>query len=300
MTASTNSQQSPILDLLKRLGFSQVSDQHSKRRRLIFGGEGLPATGKTRFIRTCPPPIAVLDFDKGMEDVCEYAEYDGSPIFRKSIQMADFDEKAPIVDKNGATSIAVSKTELQIAKDSYAEYKNSIELILKSGAVRTLAIDNAGNAYSLAMAARFGQMARLGDVPGQYWRLMNTEFMEIHKMAFDYNVNLIVLHRQKRKFKGMLGELELDGYQGMPGELQVHVAFEKKVLAAIPKSATHPGQEADVQLLARVLKCRQRFALEGQIFPVIWLDEEKTQSVGFDFLTIATSVFPNSQQSDWF
>jgi hypothetical protein len=50
----------------------------------------------------------------------------------------------------------------------------------------------------------------------------------------------------------------------------------------------------------KVIKCRQRIGLEGTEFEVMWLDEEKRESVGLDFLTVATSVFPNTTEEDWF
>jgi hypothetical protein len=281
--------------LLKQLGFSSAAHQEGKLRRIFISLEGGPGTGKTRFLTTCPGPIAVIDFDRGMEGVAEY-DQQGREIVRKSIYVPDFTEKtAP--DRSGTSAPAVGDLELKRAVLSIEEFKSTVEKIMVSGVVRTLCIDNAGTAYGLMQAARFGQLARIGEVPSQMWRMAQQEYEKIFNMVYDHNINLIVTHRQKLKFKGAAGETTVDGYDKIPFLAQVHIALSKQVVRPV---GAGPNAPADIKLTAKVLKSRQRLALEGTEFEVIWLDDEKRDSVGFDFLTVATAVLPNTTETDWF
>jgi hypothetical protein len=284
-----------LLQLAKQLGLSSAVAAPTKKRRMFISLEGGQATGKTRFITTCPGPIAVIDFDRGMEGVAEY-DQQGNEIWRKSIYMPDFSEKtAP--DKSGASAPKVSDTELQQAIRSFEGFKSAIDTLLKSGLFRTVAVDNMGSAYGLCQAARFGQIARIGEVPSQMWRLAQQEFEKIFNAVYDHNVNLVVTHRQKLKFKGVGGETTVDGYDKIPFLAQVHLALNKQLVR--PQGAG-PNAPAEIVLTAKVLKSRQRIALEGTEFQTIWLDEEKTMSAGFDFLTVAQAVLPNTKEEDWF
>lgn len=288
----------PIPDLLRQLKFQSVATPPGRKRRLFIGGQGPFGAGKTRFITTMPGPIAVIDFDRGMEGVAEY-DQEGNPIYRMSIDMPDFEEKtAP--DKSGTSAPAASKSEIEIAKSSADQFKTTFERLITSNVVRSVVVDNGGAAYNLFMAARFGQIARLGEVPSQMWRLMQQEFENIFNKVYDYNVNCYITHREKLKFRGVAGEKTLDGYERMMNVVQVHLGFYKETVLIPPPvgSGLKPAQE--VRLGADVIKSRQNISIEGQRFEVMFLDKEKRDSVGLDFLTVATTVFPNSNPEDWF
>lgn len=288
----------PVPEALRKLNFTPVAKPPGSKRRIFLGAQGPFGAGKTRFITTMPGPIAVIDFDRSLEGVAEY-DLQGNPIFRRSIEMPDFDEKTE-ADKRGASAPAASQSEIELAKRSVSEFKTTLEALLKSGAVRSVVIDNGGMAYNLFMAARFGQIARFGEVPAQMWRLMQQEFENTFNAVYDHNVNCYVTHREKLKFQGMAGEKTLDGYERMMNIVQVHLGFDKvqTMVPAPPGSGLRPTY--DTRLSARVIKCRQNFGIEGVEFPVEFIDAEKRESVGLDFLTVATTVFPNTSEGDWF
>jgi hypothetical protein len=222
-----------IPQLLKDLKFTPVRTARGKKRRLFIGSQGPFGSGKTRFITTMPGPIAVIDFDRGMEDVAE-VDSQGNEIYRMSIDMPDFDEKTE-PDKSGASAPAASPAEIELAKRSVNTFKGTLEKLLNSDVVRSIVVDNGGAAYNLFMAARFGQIARLGDVPASMWRLMQQEFENQFNPVFDRNINMYVTHREKLKFKGLVGETTLDGYERMQNIAQVHLGFTKQqVLIPVP------------------------------------------------------------------
>jgi hypothetical protein len=289
-----------IPQVLRDLKFAPVAKQRGAKRRLFLGGQGPFGSGKTRFITTMPGPTAVIDFDRGMEGVAE-CDQQGNPIYRMSIEMPDFDEKTD-PDKSGNSAPSASDAEIQLAKRSVNQFKSTFEKLIKSGAVRSVVVDNGGSAYNLFMAARFGQIARLGEVPAQMWRLMQQEFENVFNIVYDYDVNCYITHREKLKFMGLAGEKTLDGYDRMMNIVQVHLGFYKEqiTIPAPPGTGLKPAH--DTRMGARIIKCRQNLALEleRREFEVAWLDAEKTMSVGLDFLTVATTVFPNTTEEDWF
>jgi hypothetical protein len=295
-----------VPSIFTQLGFTSVQ---SKYPSLIIGLEGGTGSGKTRFLTTCPPPIGVIDFDKGMKGVAE-TDIWGNRIVRKTLEMPDFDDRGP-EDRRGTSAPAVSAAQQSVARQSYEQFKQIISSLLKSlgsGGGGTICIDNLAAIYTCAMAARFGQLARLGDVPAQMWRMMKVEFEQILTDASDYPVNLVVTQRQKEKF-GEKGVKEADGWRDLIFNSDVYLVMEKKL---VPKSAADPSgiinplapiviEPPDVYFSARVLKVRPRYSQlrEGQELQSVWLDQGTGQSMGLDFLTIAKQVVPGTTDQDW-
>lgn len=279
---------------LAALGYSPVgSAQRGKRRRLFITTEGVPSTGKSDFLRRCPPPQVCIDFDRGMEGVCEYDIW-GNEIVHKVIEMPDLD-----VGGKFATD-----AEREIAKKSYAQFKQLTTetfKILSSMGGGTLSVETGGAAYALAQIARFGQIAQLGEVPAAMWTSMQAEFQQIFLQYEDYPVNLVVSHRLGSKFNGAPGETDLKGYKEMQHLSQVHLEFQRVYrrtpVGMIEKDAR--GVEL-FDLVRKVKKCRARLSLLGAEFPVMFLDEEMRKSMGGDFATIALAVFPDTTIEDWF
>lgn len=272
----------PTPAILQSLGFTPVG---ATRRRLFITSEGEPKTGKTALLRTMPGPIAVINFDHGLEGSASF-DVQGNPIMQLSIDMPDFDEG----------SKTMSSTEWVTAKASYQKFKTVVDQIIRSRQVRTLGIDTGTAAYSLAQMARFGRIAQVGEVPAGMWTSMQAEFENIFAPFETHDCNLLITHRQGSKFKGLAGEREMKGYKGMQFSSQVHLVHSRKVT----KTKDSNGQEqTDVQFVIDVKECRQRSSLMGRRFEAIWLDEEKTQSIGARFVDIAMAVFPNTTEGDW-
>jgi len=285
----------PIDPRLAALGYSPVgAAQLGRKKRLFISMEGAPATGKTDFLKRCPPPQVCIDFDRGMEGVAEYDIW-GNEIVHKFIDMPDLD----------IGGILPTQAELQIARNSYTEFKDLMHktfVALDSIGGGTLSIETGGAAYAIAQIARFGQLGKIGEVPIGAWDPMKAEFERIFLEYSNYaGVNLLVTHRQGSKYGGMVGEKDLKGYKEMAHLAQVHLWFQKvyrrNAVGVVQRNAKG-GEEFD--LVRKVVKCRQRLSLEGAEFPVVFLDDEMQESVGGDFETIAAAVFPETSREDWF
>jgi hypothetical protein len=279
-----------VPSILTQLGFTAIQQT---MRRLIITNEGPPASGKTAFIRTMPGPLAVLDFDKGTEGVLDLDIY-GNPIVRKSLDAPDFDETG---------SKTMTPNEWATAKASYDLFKKLMREIIRSGQVRSLAVDNGGMAYALAQAARFGRIAQVGEVPAQQWTSMQYEFENIFLEAADYGINLLVTHRQGSKFKGMVGEKELKGYKAMQFLGQVHLVHQKRVVRVPEPTAENPARMVEqIELSVKVAKCRPNVMLEGVELPVVLLGPDQRgmmQSIGARFVDVAMRAYPSTKESDW-
>lgn len=278
---------------LVALGYAPVgSAQTGRKRRLFITMEGPPSTGKTDFLRRCPPPQVCIDLDRGMEGVCE-TDIWGNEIMRKVIEMPDLDVGGKLA----------SDAERTIAKNSYAQFKTLAKQTFKAlGEIGggTLSIETGGAAYALAQIARFGQIAQLGEVPAAMWTSMQAEFQQIFLQYEDYPVNLIVSHRQGAKFGGATGETDLKGYKEMQHLSQIHLEFQRVYrrtpLGMVVRDARGIEQ---FDLVRKVKKCRARLALLGAEFPVVFLDDDMRESIGGDFLTVAQAVFPDTTVDDW-
>lgn len=264
--------------ILTQLGFTPVG---STRRRLFISSEGEQGTGKTRIFRTCPGPVAIVNFDHGLEGSAEF-DVHGQRIQQITIDMPDFDEGAK----------TMTATEWATAKTSYQRFKLIVDSVIRSRTVRTLGIDTGTAAYNLAQMARFGRIAQVGEVPPGMWTSMQAEYENVFAPFETHDCNLIVTHRQGTKFKGLAGERELKGYKGMKFASQVHLVYNKRVTRNADGTLEHA-------LSVEVSKCRQRMALEGHRFDVCWLNAEKTESIGARFVDIAMAVFPNTSEQNW-
>lgn len=288
-----------VPEIFTRLGFVPAG---STRTRLFITSEGPTGSGKTHFIRTMPGPIGVIDFDRGTEGVLDVFRNSaglpvnvyGQPILRKTIEFAEFDE--------GGKSTSAS--ELAAARSNYQIFKYLVEQMTRSSEVRTLVVDTGGAAYSLAQAARFGQLAAVGEVPPNMWTSMQMEYENLFLQAYEAGCNVLVTHRQGSKFKGLAGEKELKGYKLMPFVGQVHLVHQKKV-SRVPVDPSNPmtGMRELVELSIKVEKCRQRWTLNGHEFPIVMLGEDPAtgvmQSIGGTFLDVAKAVLPITTDSDW-
>jgi hypothetical protein len=296
--------------ILQQLGFSHVAPAVDGLRRAFISSEGLTGSGKTHFIGTAPGPvIAVVDFDRGLTGVLDSVEKVGDKlIMRKTFPMVDFDQDDPVNVGRGMESarLVASEAERKMAAEVFEQFKNCMSQILRSKnpdgtrQVATLAVDNGGDPYTLCQAARFGKLARLGEVQGSAWRIVNYEFEQIFKEADEHNVNLIVTHRRKSKFQGA-GELEIDGYKGIRYASQAHI------LHHVGLKRNEHGIPFKPEIVERKIifieKCRQRPALVEPThpqheLPIVMLGEGKW--FGGQFINVVQAMLPNTTREDWF
>lgn len=301
-----------VPDILRELGYTSVERPPGELPHIFLSSEGDPAAGKTHFIGTAPGPvIAVIDFDRGLTGVLDKEEIIDGPygpklIMRKTFPMVEFDEDDPIDIGKGqmASRLVATGAQKKFAVDVFNDFKSHMHKILTARTltgrrqVDTLGVDNGGDPYTLCQAARLGKLAKLGEVQGSAWRLINYEFEQIFKEADDNAVNLIVTHRRKSKYQGN-GQKELDGYKGMMNAAQAHFLHHK----GLRMNGSIPVVPNELERKIVFIKSRQRPVLDDPKFPqhelpVLMMDE--AHWFGGTFEQVAGAVFPNRKREDWF
>lgn len=215
---------------MKKAGFTAAKDRHSAPR-LIMSVAGLEKQGKTHFALTAPGPIAMFSTDIGEEGVVEKF-IDEKEIYLMSIDRVDEDaaEQAP--------------TEFERFRKAYKE-------MLRGKEVRTIVVDTATEIWELLRMARFGRLTQV--MPYQYGPV-NAEYRALIRDAYNYDKNLILLHKMKAQYINdkRTGEYERAGFSDTGFLVQINSQIYRY----------SPDDGGDFVLWVR--DCRQNPDLAGQ------------------------------------
>lgn len=164
-----------ITPKMKKYGFSLASEIEVQPR-LIISIAGLEKQGKTHFSLTAPGPIAFFSTDIGEEGVI--TKFNDKEVYIMSIDKIDEDsaEQAPA---------------------EYARFKEAYKGMLRGTDVRTIIFDTATEIWEILRMARFGRLTQV--MPYQYGPV-NAEYRALIRDAYNYNKNLILLHKMKPQY----------------------------------------------------------------------------------------------------
>lgn len=146
-------------------------------KRLIIGLDGIEKNGKTHFALTAPGPICIIDMDIGLEGVVDKF------IGEKEIHHVAF-------NKREATNPAQWAKMWDNVIRAYTE-------ALTDKAIKTIIVDTATEVWELVRLARFGKLTQV--MPHHYGPV-NEEFRNVIRDAYNYDKNVILLHKMKPKY----------------------------------------------------------------------------------------------------
>jgi hypothetical protein len=211
-------------------GFEEATEKRVKR--LVVSVEGEEKKGKTSFALSSAGPIALLNFDLGLEGVVE------KWIKVKKVWVSEFDYR-------DATSVKQWEEMWEKMKGAYME-------ALKSPKVRSVVIDTATEAWELLRLARFGKLTQ---VMPHHYAIPNAEFRDLIRKAYQHDKNLILVHKMKPEYVGdkSTGRLVRSGYGDTPYLVQLSLKVYRD-----PESSAFG---------VKVLSCRHNGSLEGTEFP---------------------------------
>ncbi len=240
-------------------GFSRAKS--TSGHRLILNIEGMEGKGKSSLALSAPDPIALFDFDTGLEGVIEKILAEGRDILvpDESLKHRDVTTQADW----GKMWDAFVKM--------YARALNSKD-------IRTVVIDTGTEAWELARLAAFGQLSQ---VQPHHYGPVNADFRRLIKRAFDSDKNLIITHKLKPRYvdNKRTKDYDMSGFNDMPYIAQVTVRVWRHRRA----------EDDDVDFGLTFRKCRPNADLE---------ETELVQPMStFQFL--ASEVFPDTEPEDW-
>lgn len=207
-------------------GFAKADTKIAKR--LIISVMGREKQGKTNFGLTAPGPIAVFDFDYGMEGVVNK--------FAASKQI--FISEYRIHEINADKFVASWE---KFKKDFYAC------LAAPKKEVRSIVVDTATEEWELARMARFGKLTQ---VMPQHYGPVNAEMRGLIRDAYSSEKSVIFLHKMSQVYinNQPTKDYALAGFKDTPYSVQVNVQC---------------WRDEDQVFHATVLDCRQNPSING-------------------------------------
>jgi hypothetical protein len=235
MTSKTNTTDQSTILQLKAMG---VSDEVIPTpRRLIASVSGGAKQGKTHFCLTAPAPIIFFNIDLGTEGV-----------------VGKFQEGTPELTAKQVLvyNIRVPKGE---SKDVYERMWNELKqrmekaYELHSG---TVVVDTSSEAYELCRLAYFGKLTQ---VMPHHYQIVNNDWREFMRMAYDSPMNTLLIHKVKPKYVNNVRttEYEIAGMSEIPYLVQTNLTMFREDM-----------DEGSVFGLT-VADCRQNSTLAGMV-----------------------------------
>lgn len=236
------------------------------KRRLIMALDGREKSGKSDFaLRDTPAPIAVINTDIGLDGVIQKFQ-DEKEIY-KSDYIMDFPTSG---DPNKIAEKA--NTVWTAAKRDYFG-------ALENKQIRTLVVDTATELWELLRLARFGKLTQ---VMPHHYGTVNAEFRNLLDRAYDYDKNVLLLHKLKKEYKegkdgkgNPTGRWERAGFGDTGHRVQVNARTWRD------------KDDGEFHLL--IQDCRQNEALFNEDFTA--------PMNSFSFL--ASAVFPDTTPEEW-
>lgn len=168
--------------IYERAGFTKA-DQPIKRR-LIMAIDGTEKSGKSHFSLSAPSPVAVINFDIGLDGVVQKWQSD------KDIWVQDV--RFVIADFRTMQAEAAAKEADRILQKVWKAYAAVL------GEARTIVVDNATELWELVRLSHFG---KLEQVKPHHYVHPNNEYREFIRQAYDQDkTNLILLHKVKDEY----------------------------------------------------------------------------------------------------
>lgn len=168
-------------------------------RRLIMSIVGREKSGKTNLGLTAPDPIAILDFDYGLEGVVQ--KFSGKKVYTSEYRINE---------------ISADKF-----KSEADRFKKEYRALLADKFIRSIIVDTGTEMWELFRMAAFGKLTQV--MPHQYGPV-NGEVRSLIRDAYSSNKNVIFLHKMGEKYLNNqpTGQYIMAGFKDMPYAVQVN------------------------------------------------------------------------------
>lgn len=219
-------------------GFDDLFEDAPEKftKRLMLSTCGRERTGKTEFALSAPDPIAIVNFDPGLEGVVEKWVRRGKKI---KVSYIDIPEKAD------------AQTWLECYKRAKAAYYAA----LANPKVRTVLVDTWSDLWDLMKLAEFGVLNPAVDIKRAYGPL-NQIMRTMVRAAYDTDKNLILTNKMKEVYakdatgnESGTGKFQRAGWGGTGYLIQSNIE--------------HRYNREKKQFELEIIDCRQNMSVAG-------------------------------------
>lgn len=233
--------------------------------RLVISVDGPGKTGKDNFALSAPGPIAIHDFNFGLEGVVEK--------FADKKEIFHFPYPFPVTTRlPGSSYSSLVEPCARIWEEFVTNYRQTLQ------DMRTVIVDTGSEAWELLRIARFGKLTQ---VPPMAYGPVNAEFRQLSQLALSQNkTNVIYLHKVKPVYKNeqKTEETERAGF----GEIDYDVQTVLRTNRDYSKSG------AD-QFSLLIQECRANLSASGTEF----------RAGDCTFKRVASTIYPNIDPEFW-
>jgi hypothetical protein len=243
----------------KRVSFDPPS-------RLVMSVDGPPKEGKSHFCLTAPEPIAIHNFDLGLEGVVDQEEFRDKEIY-------PFEYPMPLSAMlPGSEFNAMAEAASKVWKDFVLNFRDSL------GKMRTVIVDTGTEAWALARLARLGKLTQITSV--QY-TAVNAEFRQLVQLALSqHTCNVLFTHKIRDVYENnkTTGEMERAGFGEIGYDIQAAV-----------KTFRDPTKTGVDQFGLEITASRANLGANGKRF------------IGGDctFAKVACAIYPKTTEENW-
>lgn len=224
-------------------GFDRVSPDIVPPRRLVMRIGGFEKDGKTHFALTMPPPIALMNIDRGLEGMYEK--------FAR--------EKELHISRDFRTMLAESMEDNEKRWEAImSAYKNALE----DTHIRSILYDTDTEAWEIVRLAYLGKLVGVREL---HYPEVNSIFRKIIDMALASNKNVMFTCRLRKQYirgknaegkdtASWNGKYEESGFSEFGSIVQANLRA---------KIVNEDGVNIPT---IRVINCRQNMQMNGEVF----------------------------------
>jgi len=218
----------PVDPGLHKLGFQRIKPIRIKRIAMEVSAE--TKAGKTRLILTMTPPVAILNFDRSLNDILpEFPDVD--------LIVKDFSQKYSEGEVVGQAQAEMLEREFGAAYRALLDNKH----------VRSIGIDKGTTLWEVM---RYAEWGKITNIKAHHYVPVNARMRRYMSAYLSHDKNLIVTHDTKEEWldEKPTGRMLVDGFKYTPSLMQVNASMwrEKEGDREFKMLITGCGTNADL------------------------------------------------------
>ena len=247
-------------------GFDKVSSDIMPPRRLVMRIGGFDKEGKTHFALTMPPPIALMNIDRGLEGMYEKFARE------KELHISDDFRAMPseTQEENGVRWDAIMSAYISALEDPH---------------IRSILYDTDTEAWEIARLAYLGKLVGVREL---HYPEVNSIFRKVIDMALAHDKNVIFTCRMRKQYvKSKSAEGKDKAIWN--GKYEESGFSEFGSIAQATLRAKIINENGENIPTIRVVNCRQNMQMNGEVF-------EGDEAC---FSWVAANIIEGTSPEDW-